>query len=106
MLQRNDVSEECKLRLLLIFVITQEVCVCVCVCMCVCVCSLDTHIHSSWVMTHTHTQHTQGVEQKDIDRLILAAALKDPYAAKKAVSSLVHLQVYFFFKKKPLNPRP
>jgi hypothetical protein len=41
------------------------------------------------------------VEQKDIDRLILAAGPKDPYAAKKAVSSLVHLQVKLFFKKKP-----
>jgi len=65
-LHRSDISDEAKLRLILIFVISQE-----------------------------------GVEQGQIDRLILAASLKDPYAAKKAVANLAHLHVK---KEKPPEP--
>mmetsp|Transcript_85736 Transcript_85736/g.125463 ORF Transcript_85736/g.125463 Transcript_85736/m.125463 type:complete len:642 (+) Transcript_85736:75-2000(+) len=55
---RADISDEIKLRLIMIFVISQD-----------------------------------GVEQGHIDQLILAASLKDPYAAKKAVANLSHLHV-------------
>ena len=58
LVQQADTPDAIKLRLIMIFVISQE-----------------------------------SVDQASIDRLILAACLRDPYAAKRAVANLAHLRV-------------